>query len=84
MALTFMARGGVYVGGGISPRILPFLSQGEFRRAFEAKAPHDDVMATLPTWVITRENPALVGLAAFAREPERFGVNLTGRRWRQS
>jgi glucokinase len=82
MALTFMARGGVYVGGGISPRILPFLKEGEFRRAFEAKAPHDDVMVTLPTWVITRENPALLGLAAFAREPGRFGVNLEGRRWR--
>lgn len=82
MALTFMARGGVYVGGGIAPRILDFLKQGEFRRAFEAKAPHEDVMATLPTWVITRDSPALVGLAAFARAPEQFGVNLTGRRWR--
>jgi glucokinase len=84
MALTFMARGGVYVGGGISPRILPFLKEGEFRRAFDAKAPHDHVMATMPTWVITRDSPALVGLAAFARAPERFGVALEGRRWRKS
>jgi glucokinase len=82
MALVFMARGGAYIGGGISPRILPFLREGGFRRAFEAKAPHQAVMATIPTWVITRDNPAMPGLAAFAREPGRFGVTLEGRRWR--
>lgn len=82
MALVFIARGGVFIGGGISPRILPFLTTGEFRRAFEAKAPHEAVMAEIPTWVITRDNPAMPGLAAFARTPERFGVSLTGRRWR--
>lgn len=82
LALTFMARGGVYVGGGIPPRILPFLLEGEFRRAFEAKAPHQGVMAGIPTFVITGDSPALAGLAAFARAPERFGVALAGRRWR--
>ena len=82
MALVFMARGGVYIGGGISPRILPFLAKGEFRRAFETKAPHGAVLAAIPTWVITRDNPAMPGLAAFARGPERFGVSLAGRRWR--
>jgi glucokinase len=82
LALTVMARGGVYVGGGIPPRILPFLQAGEFRRAFEAKAPHEDLMATIPTWVITRNNAALPGLAAFASAPERFGVSLEGRLWR--
>jgi glucokinase len=83
MALIFMARGGVYLGGGIPPRILPFLSQGEFRRAFEAKTPHAGVMAGIPTWAITRDNPALAGLAAFAGDPNRFGVALAGRRWRR-
>ncbi len=81
MALVFMARGGAYVGGGIPPRILPFLTNGEFRRAFEEKAPHQEVMATIPAYIIVSENPALQGLAAFARAPERFGVNLSGRRW---
>jgi glucokinase len=81
IALIFMATGGVYVGGGISPRILPFLSAGEFRRAFEAKAPHQALMSSIPTSVIVTENPALRGLAAFARSPEQFGVNLSGRRW---
>ena len=83
LALTFMARGGVYVGGGIPPRIVEFMQEGEFRRAFEAKAPHDDLMATIPTFLITRKNPALAGLAAFAQQPGRFGVNLSGRRWRK-
>jgi glucokinase len=76
-----MARGGVYIAGGIPPRILPFLIQDEFRRAFEAKAPHQALMAQIPTWVVVGDNPALKGLAAFARAPERFGVNLSGRRW---
>lgn len=83
MALVFMARGGVYIGGGIPPRILPFLTRGEFRRAFEAKAPHHDVMHAVPIYVIVGSSPALLGLAAFARAPERFGVNLTGRRWQE-
>jgi glucokinase len=83
MALVFMARGGVYIGGGIPPRIMPFLSRGEFRRAFEAKAPHHDVMHSIPIYVIVGASPALIGLAAFARAPERFGVNLTGRRWKK-
>ncbi len=81
MALVFMAHGGAYVGGGIPPRILPFLKSGEFRSAFDAKFPHEAVMQTIPVFVIVGENPALKGLAAFARTPERFGVNLSGRRW---
>ena len=39
-------------------------------------------MAAIPIWVMTGENPALAGLSAFARTPERFGVALSGRRWR--
>jgi glucokinase len=83
LALIFMARGGVYIGGGIPPRILPILSKSEFRRAFEAKAPHQEIMAAIPTFVIVDEAPALHGLAALARAPERFGVNFSGRRWRR-
>jgi glucokinase len=81
MALVFMAHGGAYIGGGIPPRILRFLTEGEFRRAFETKYPHEAVMATIPVYVIIGKNPALKGLAAYARTPHRFGVNLLGRRW---
>ncbi|MGQ7792097.1 glucokinase [Faunimonas sp. B44] len=84
LALIFMARGGVYLGGGIAPRLLPFLNRGGFRKAFEAKAPHEKLVAGMATAVITRDSPALLGLAAFARTPNRFGVSLTGRRWRRA
>ncbi len=84
MALTFMATGGVYLGGGIPPRLLPILKAGEFRRAFEAKAPHQAVMAAIPTSVITAPYPALNGMASFARAPARFGLSLDGRRWREA
>jgi glucokinase len=82
LALIFMATGGVYIGGGIAPKILPALETGGFRRAFEDKAPHQTVMAAIPTSVITASRPALKGLTAFARTPGRFGVSLHGRRWR--
>lgn len=82
LALIFMARGGVFLAGGIAPRILPFLTAGSFRRAFEAKAPHGDLMAAIPTSVVIRDGAALLGLAAFAARPDRYGVALAGRRWR--
>jgi glucokinase len=69
------------LGGGTPPRVLPFLRDGEFRRAFEKKAPHIAVMKAIPSYVVIRENPALEGLAALARTPEQFGINLEGRRW---
>lgn len=81
LALIFLAHGGVYLAGGIAPRILPFLEAGHFRRAFEAKAPHGAIMRTMPSWVVTRDSPALLGLAAFAAAPGRFGMDLARRRW---
>jgi glucokinase len=82
MALIFMARGGVYIAGGIPPRVLRFFKTGEFRKAFEKKAPHAALMAEMQSLVVVAENPALQGLAALARTPEQFGINLAGRRWR--
>lgn len=80
-ALTLLARGGVYLTGGVTPRIGSFLTDGAFRAAFEAKAPHDRLMASIPTFIIRHDNPALEGLAAFARHPDWFAVDMTGRRW---
>jgi glucokinase len=81
MALVFMAKGGVYLSGGIAQKILPVLKQGEFRAAFNDKAPHSAMMAQMPVFVITHPLAAVIGLAAFARNPDRFGVNLNGRHW---
>lgn len=82
LALVFMARGGVYLAGGIAQKILPALRRPEFRAAFEDKAPHQEIMQLMPTFVVTHPLAALSGLAAFARTPVRFGVNTEGRRWR--
>ncbi|KQV44447.1 MULTISPECIES: glucokinase [unclassified Rhizobium] len=82
MAMIFMARGGVFLAGGISQKILPALKKPEFRAAFEDKAPHSALLRTIPTFVITHPTAALSGLAAYARTPSRFGVATEGRRWR--
>lgn len=82
LALVYMSRGGVFLTGGIAPKILPALARGNFRAAFEDKAPHGALLAAMPVCVITDPRAALAGLAAFARTPQRFGVETAGRRWR--
>ena len=64
LALTLGARGGVYIGGGIVPRLGDFFDRSAFRARFEAKGRFSDYLATIPTWVITAANPALRGVAA--------------------
>lgn len=81
MAMFTMAKGGVYLAGGIVPRILPLLREGNFREAFESKAPHDDLLENVSTAIITRPKPALEGLVSYARTPPRFALELRGRRW---
>jgi glucokinase len=83
LALTFMARGGVFLGGGISPKILPELRKPFFRAAFEDKAPHKDLMKTIPTFVVTHPQAALAGLASYARTPGAYGIATEGRCWRR-
>ena len=81
VALTVMAKGGVYIGGGIVPRILDFLDASPFRDAFEDKAPHEALMRACATAVVTADVPALEGLLGFARDPDAFIVELAHRRW---
>ncbi len=83
MALIFMARGGVYLAGGISQKIIPALKRPEFRAAFEDKAPHSALMRSIPTHVVTHPQAALAGLSTFARTPSNFGVTLEGRSWQR-
>lgn len=82
IALVFMAKGGVFLAGGISQKILPALQGPAFRAAFEDKAPHSAVMRQIPTFVVTHPQAALSGLADYARAPGRFGLSPDGRRWR--
>jgi glucokinase len=83
MALVFMARGGVYLAGGISQKIIPALRGPEFRAGFEDKAPHTELMRTIPTFVVTHPQAALAGLASFARTPSAYGISMDGRRWQK-
>ncbi|MEO3829016.1 glucokinase [Actinomadura sp. B10D3] len=60
-ALTLGARGGVYLGGGILPRIVDVLRGSAFRARFEGKPPVEDYMRAIPTALIVHPGPALVG-----------------------
>jgi glucokinase len=62
VALTFGARGGLYIAGGISPRILDFIVQSEFRKRFEAKGRFREYLVAIPSYVITHPATALIGL----------------------
>lgn len=62
LALTVGARGGVYIAGGIVPQSLKALEASEFRARFEAKGRYRSYLKAIPTYVITRLEPAFVGL----------------------
>lgn len=83
LALVFMAKGGVYLAGGISQKIIPALKKPEFRAAFEDKAPHTELMRLIPTFVVTHPLAALAGLASYARTPGAYGISTQGRRWQR-
>jgi glucokinase len=63
-ALLFRARGGVYLAGGILPRIIDYVSQSEFRARFVAKGRMRGYLETIPTSIIMHADPAFVGLVA--------------------
>lgn len=63
VALTFGARSGVYIGGGIAPRILPELKAGPFREAFEDKGRLTAYLAAIPINIIATPNAGLKGAA---------------------
>ena len=68
VALTLGATGGMYIGGGIAPRLLPILHNSDFRRRFEDKGRLRGYLAGIPTWVVTEPYPALRGVAALLDE----------------
>ncbi len=66
VVLMFGARGGAYIAGGISPRILDFMNQSEFRSRFEAKGRFRPYLAKVPTQVIVHPAAAFLGLASLS------------------
>jgi glucokinase len=65
LALTLNCQGGVYIAGGIAPRFIDFLKNSEFRTRFEAKGRLSHIPEQSPTYVITEQQPGLLGAAAF-------------------
>jgi glucokinase len=63
LALKVLATGGVYLGGGIPPRILPFLEMENFRRSFIDKGRFADVLNRVPVHVILHRHAGLFGAA---------------------
>jgi glucokinase len=68
LALTLGARGGIYIAGGIVPKLGAIFAQSEFRARFEAKGRMRSYVAAIPTYVIVRPYPGLLGAAALLRE----------------
>jgi len=66
LALRSVATAGVYIGGGIAPKILPALESGLFMQAFRDKEPMVDLLRTLPVTVILNPAAGLVGAAVRA------------------
>jgi glucokinase len=65
LALVFRAAG-VYLAGGVGEGVAPLIDARAFRRAFEAHRPYEQLLATIPTFVITERTPGLTGCAVFA------------------
>lgn len=68
LALKSLALGGVYLGGGIPPKILPKLKEGAFLKAFQAKGRFRELMQGIPVYVILNDKIALHGAARIASQ----------------
>ena len=67
-ALALMARGGVYLAGGIVAKFAARVATERFRAAFRGKSPHAKILARIPVRAVTSERVALFGAARFALE----------------
>jgi glucokinase len=76
VALKVLAMGGIYLGGGIAPKILKTMQNGEFTRAFLDKGRLSPLLEALPVRIILDDTCALLGAAAFA---EARAAEISGR-----
>ncbi|MFZ5720184.1 MAG: glucokinase [Pseudomonadota bacterium] len=72
LALTYGARGGVFVSGGIAPRIADRLAASPFRARFEDKGRLSDFVQPIPTYLVLHPYPAIVGAARELEQLERL------------
>ena len=78
LALKILSVGGLYVGGGIAPRILEKLKDGTFIKAFTDKGRLSQLLVNIPVRVILESRTALIGAAAYAeaRAAEMSGISF--------
>jgi glucokinase len=76
LALKVLAAGGVYLGGGIAPKILPTMQNGKFMQAFLDKGRMSGLLEQMPVRIILEDKCALLGAAAFA---EARAAEISGR-----
>ena len=72
LALTVLATGGMYLGGGIAPRIIEAMRWPAFVEAFLAKPPMDALLARIPVKVILNPAAGLIGAATYANRAARI------------
>jgi len=65
-ALTYGARGGIYIAGGIAPRIIDYLAVSEFRARFAQKGRFQTYLEAIPTQVIVHSEASFLGLVSLA------------------
>lgn len=76
LALTLLSTGGIYLGGGIAPKVLGVMGNGRFTEAFLDKGRLRPILETIPVRVILDDTCALLGAAAYA---EARAADLSGR-----
>ena len=69
LALTLGARGGIYIGGGLSKRLDELFDRARFRAGFVAKGRLARFLEPIPTYLVTRRDPGLLGAAVLALAP---------------
>jgi glucokinase len=65
LALTFCARGGVFIAGGIPPRFPERVAQSAFRKQFESKGRYEPYLRPIPAYIVTRPDISFLGLKSF-------------------
>jgi glucokinase len=66
LALKTLSLGGIYIGGGIAPKILPILTNNHFMRGFLAKGRFEELLSRMPVKISLNAETALLGAAHFA------------------
>ena len=68
LALNILAKGGVYIAGGIVPRFIDYFKKSEFRKEFESKGRFNNALNKIPVYVISQGDAGLLGAGAYVRQ----------------